>query len=136
MEPMLQEIAHAIALVIETIAILVIAVGVVDGVIGTLRVGVSPGAEKLQARQLVWLRFARWLVAGMTFQLAADVVGTSFNPSWDELGHLATIAAIRTFLSFFLDREMEAKSEQLQHAERSVSAALDPPDRPRAVPPR
>lgn len=136
MEPMLQEIAHAIALVIETIAILVIAVGVVDGVIGTLRVGVSPGAEKLQARQLVWLRFARWLVAGMTFQLAADVVGTSFNPSWDELGHLATIAAIRTFLSFFLDREMETKSEQLQHAERSGSAALDPPDHPRAVPPR
>ena len=39
--------------------------------------------------------------------VSADVVNTSFAPTWDELGHLAAIAAIRTFLSYFLDREMD-----------------------------
>ena len=64
------------------------------------------------------MKFARWLVAGLTFQLAADVVSTSVAPTWDEVGHLAAIAAVRTFLSFFLDREMETKNE-LQERERT-----------------
>jgi uncharacterized membrane protein len=51
--------------------------------------------------------------------MAADVVNTSFEPTWDELGRLATIAAIRTFLSFFLDREVE-DTRDLQH--RGVAA--------------
>ena len=28
-------------------------------------------------------------------------------PTWNEIGHLAAIAGIRTFLSYFLDKEVE-----------------------------
>jgi uncharacterized membrane protein len=45
----------------------------------------------------------------MTFRLAADIVNTLVAPTWDQVGHVAAIAAIRTFLSFFLDRELEEK---------------------------
>ena len=62
----------------------------------------------------VWLDFARWLVAGLTLQLAADIVQTTIAPTWDEVGRVAAIAAIRTFLTFFLDRDMDAVRE-LQH---------------------
>ena len=62
-------------------------------------------------RRAVWLNFATWLVAGLTFQLAADIVNTSFGPTWEEVALLAAIAAIRTFLSFFLDREMRERNE-------------------------
>lgn len=114
MEEMLHEIAHYVALTIEAIAVAVIAIGAVEALIGMLRVGM--GAEsKGPARRAVYLLFARWLVAGLTFQLAADVVNTSFAPTWDEIGHLAAIAAIRTFLSFFLDREMQDTRELQQH---------------------
>lgn len=106
MEPILHEIAHYIALAIETIAIAIITWGAIEAVIGILRVGLRSEATN-NDRRAVWLTFARWLVAGLTFQLAADVINTSFDPTWDELGHLAVIAAIRTFLSFFLDREVE-----------------------------
>ena len=34
----------------------------------------------------VWLRLGRWLVAGLTFQLAADVLETAITTSWDEVG--------------------------------------------------
>ena len=54
---------------------------------------------------------ARWLVAGLTFQLAADIVQTTVAPSWDEIGRLAAIAAIRTFLTFFLDRDIDTMRE-------------------------
>jgi uncharacterized membrane protein len=43
----------------------------------------------------------RWLVAGLTFQLAADVLETAITTSWDEVARLAVIAAIRTFLIIF-----------------------------------
>ena len=41
-----------------------------------------------------------------TFQLAADILATSIAPSWDELVRLATVAAIRTLLNFFLERDL------------------------------
>ena len=54
----------------------------------------------------VWLRLGRWLVAGLTFQLAADVLETAVTTSWDEVGRLGAIAAIRTFLNYFLERDL------------------------------
>jgi len=109
METLLHEIAHHVARALELLAIAVIAFGAIESVIGLVRVRM-----RTESRAQVRLAFARWLVAGMTFQLAADVVSTSFDPSWDQIGHLAAIAAIRTFLSFFLDREMDAREAALQ----------------------
>jgi len=52
------------------------------------------------------VRYGRWLVAGLTFQLAADVLETAITTSWDEVARLAAIAAIRTFLNYFLERDL------------------------------
>jgi len=113
MEELLHEIARYVGRVIEAIAILVIAIGAGEAVIATFRVMLGGRHLNLEKRA-VWLDFARWLVAGLTFQLAADIVQTTIAPTWDEVGRVATIAAIRTFLTFFLDRDMEAMRE-LQH---------------------
>jgi uncharacterized membrane protein len=120
MDVLLHQIAHSIALGIEAIAILVIAFGALEALIGIVRVGLTFTATN-QDRRAVWLAFARWLVAGLTFQLAADVVNTSFDPTWDELGRLAAIAVIRTFLSFFLDREVD-DTRSLQRARAAAPA--------------
>lgn len=109
MESGLEAIAHYVGLTAEAIAILVIAVGVVQAAFGMLRV--LFGRRTDDEQRTVWLSFARWLVAGLTFQLAADVVRTTIAPSWDDIGHLAAIAAIRTFLTFFLDRDIDAARE-------------------------
>jgi uncharacterized membrane protein len=122
MESLLHEIAHYVALAIEAIAIAIIAAGAIEAVIGIVRVLLHPASTN-DDRRAIWLNFARWLVAGLTFQLAADVVNTSFAPTWDELGHLAAIAAIRTFLSFFLDREVE-ETRHRQH--RKAREAVEP----------
>jgi uncharacterized membrane protein len=77
------------------------------------RVLAAPTATGI-AKRAVWLNFAQWLVAALTLQLAADIVNTSFSPSWDEVGRLGVVAVIRTFLSYFLDREVE-NTRKLQH---------------------
>jgi uncharacterized membrane protein len=39
--------------------------------------------------------------------LAADIVRSAISPSWEQIGQLAAIAAIRTFLSYFLERDLK-----------------------------
>jgi len=113
MEALLHEIAHYVALIVEAIAILIIAVGSVEALIAMFRVLSTRTATGI-AKRAVWLNFAQWLVAALTFQLAADIVSTSFSPTWDEVGRLGVVAVIRTFLSYFLDREVE-NTRKLQH---------------------
>jgi uncharacterized membrane protein len=49
---------------------------------------------------------------GLTFQLAADILETAITTSWDEVARLGAIAAIRTFLNFFLERDLGAIRER------------------------
>jgi uncharacterized membrane protein len=57
-------------------------------------------------RRQVWLRYARWLVAALTFQLAADILETSISTSWESLVRITAIAVIRTFLNYFLEKDV------------------------------
>jgi uncharacterized membrane protein len=54
---------------------------------------------------------ARYLVVGLELQLAADIIATATDPTLEELGKLAAIAGIRTFLNYFLVEEMKAEQE-------------------------
>ncbi len=75
-------------------------------------------------RRDVWLRFARWLVVGLTFQLAADIIETSVAPSWDDIGRLAAIALLRTALNYFLERDLAELREEQSKSARTASAPL------------
>jgi uncharacterized membrane protein len=54
----------------------------------------------------VRLLLARCLALGLEFQLAADVLRTAVSPTFQEIGQLAAIAAIRTALNYVLSREI------------------------------
>jgi len=110
MEDALKNIAAYVSIGLQAVAILVIVIGAIEAVIQICRVMLERHAANADKRA-VWLEFARWLVAGLTFQLAADIVQTTVAPSWDEVGRLAAIAAIRTFLTFFLDRDIDTVRE-------------------------
>ena len=58
-------------------------------------------------RRDVWRQFGVWLLLGLEFALAADIVRTAITPTWTEIGQLAAIAAIRTFLNYFLELDIE-----------------------------
>jgi uncharacterized membrane protein len=65
--------------------------------------------------QYVKLRLVlgRFLVIALEFQLAADIIGTAIKPSWEQIGQLAAIALIRTFLNYFLNREIRAEEKEV-----------------------
>jgi uncharacterized membrane protein len=51
-----------------------------------------------------------WLILGLEFMLAADIVRTAISPNWEQIGQLGAIAIIRTFLNFFLEKDIEKYS--------------------------
>jgi len=86
-------------------ALLVIAYGTIRMFVHCLRavvLGAKLGAELRDG----YLDYARWLIAGLTFLLAADIVETAIAPNWEDIGRLAAIAVIRTFLNVFLERDI------------------------------
>ena len=120
MEHSLGLAAGYLGLGLEALALLVIAIGGVEAAIGIARILLRRSASDAERRAL-YLGFAHWLVAGLTFQLAADIVHTTVTPGWEEIGRVAAIAAIRTFLTFFLDRDIELERRRTDdgHAKRS-----------------
>jgi uncharacterized membrane protein len=62
-------------------------------------------------RKETWGRFGVWLLLGLEFELAADIVRTAIAPSWNDIGQLAAIAGIRTFLNYFLEKDIERYGE-------------------------
>jgi uncharacterized membrane protein len=64
-----------------------------------------------------------WLALALEFQLAADILSTTVSPSLEALARLAIIAVIRTFLNYFLTKELEAESEELKSAQLHGSSA-------------
>ncbi|TAU72752.1 DUF1622 domain-containing protein [Rhizobium leguminosarum] len=96
--------------IINAMALLMIAYGTSEAFLRGLRAMVIPSPTGDELRH-GYLRYARWLIAGLTFQLAADVIETAIAPSWDEVGRLAAIAVIRTFLNYFLERDLKEADE-------------------------
>jgi uncharacterized membrane protein len=63
----------------------------------------------------VRLDVGRFLALGLEFQLASDLLRTAVAPSFEEIGKLAAVAAIRTALNYFLGREIKEERAELAH---------------------
>ena len=98
-------VSEPVIAAIDGIALLVILVGTVEVSVTVVRAAFQPLGDQLARR--AWLRYARWLVAALTFQLAADIIETSITTSWQSIGRVGAVAVIRTFLNYFLERDVE-----------------------------
>ena len=99
---------------IDILALIIVLVGTIEAFFGGMRAMLSSPTG--HERRDIWLRYARWLVAGLTFQLAADIIETSITTEWEAVGRIAVIAVIRTFLNYFLDRDLEEVRKRQREA--------------------
>jgi uncharacterized membrane protein len=106
-------LAGWIELIANFISILLIAAGVVVASYKVLQTIRQPDMLHYNKARLA---FSRYLVVALEFQLAADIVKTAAEPTWTDLGILAVVAVIRTFLNFFLQREMKEEQQEVEHA--------------------
>ena len=54
--------------------------------------------------------------------LAADIISSVISPSWQDIGELGAIAVIRTFLNYFLERDLENAETAAARAQSPVNS--------------
>lgn len=112
--------AGMLKLVLEGISLLCILLGLLTTALVILnqnrRLRGSPSALAK-----VRLNFGRWLSVALEFQLGADIVNTTVAPSFEALGKLGLIAVIRTFLNYFLTKELAEEAKLSESGDRSSS---------------
>ena len=106
MTELLRTTAQAAATLVEAVGVLIVAVGIARAVfsytVALVRRSATFPPEDLR------LDLGRSLALALEFLLGADILRTAVEPTWDEIARLAAIAAIRTALNYFLERELEA----------------------------
>ena len=118
-EELLREAVALLVRLAEAAAALVIFSGAALGFFRFVRAAVSKrSAESFSA---VRLDLGRFLALGLEFQLASDLLRTAVAPSFDEIGKLAAVAAIRTALNYFLSREIKDERDELERAQRPLA---------------
>lgn len=109
----LHHIATIVKLIVEAIAILIVVFSIIRTIPKFIRAYRKRNSEPFY--HAIRLDLGLSLALSLEFLLAADIVGTAVTPSWEAIGLLAAIAAIRTFLNYFLQKEVkELEAEKLQ----------------------
>jgi uncharacterized membrane protein len=103
-------VLNAISIVVGAAGVVVVVWGILRGAFSFLRCeSINLGRRDATEVPLdtIRLNLGRYLLLGLEFLIAADIIRTIAEPTLEEVTVLAIIVAIRTVLSFFLTREME-----------------------------
>lgn len=110
MEELIKIITCSIAGVVEGVAALLIAHAIVRAIWDYSMISVR---SRNQLNPLsIRLELGKSLALSLEFLLAADILRTAVAPTWEEIGKLAAIAALRTLLNYFLERELKHSHER------------------------
>lgn len=111
----LVDVTEPAIVIIDAMAMLIILYATLRAFLQVIRL-IAVQGDAGQLRRDIWLHYGRWLVAALTFQLAADIIESSVVPSWEGIGQLGAVAVIRTFLNYFLERDISEIRERQQEA--------------------
>lgn len=123
----MEHLEHSLSLIAGTLKLTLEGISLLCVLIGLLTTGRLIVSQNRRLRAIsssvanMRLNFGRWLSLALEFQLAADIVNTTVAPSFEALAKLAVIALIRTFLNFFLTKELAAEVSANEH-NRSMSS--------------
>lgn len=76
------------------------------------------------------IELGKHLALGLELFVGKDIIESVVQPSWDDLGKLAVIIALRTILTIFLSRELKEVEEEMK-LERMEAAMTLPVARPK-----
>lgn len=103
------DVVDTISKVIDAVGVLVIVAGMAIAAatfVGALRTASAREPSYRVFRQQV----GRAILLGLEFLVAADIIRTvAVDPTFRGVGVLAVVVAVRTFLSFTLDVELEGR---------------------------
>lgn len=112
------EFLHQVSFGIGILGVLVIVFGVAGGVVRFLRSEVlsARGTNVEDDRRRLRHVLGYYLLLGLEFLIAADIIDTLMKPSVHDLVVLGAIVLIRTVISFSLNAELKSEKQALTPA--------------------
>ena len=99
--------------IIHAIDTFAVFVGVIHGFINFI--ALEMGAKgKYIAHDSIRYRLGIYILLGLEFLVAADILETVFKPSLEQLSILGGIVIIRTGLNYFLNKELADLKEDIK----------------------
>ena len=130
---MLLTFLNTLATIISVISLLIVTYGVLVCFIAFLRNEIKRFNGTYTVNNIRQLRadFGTYLLLGLDFLIASDILKTVVDPTLDELAILGGVVVVRTVLSVFLNKEIKELAEndsakEIQHiaAQLSFSKAI------------
>lgn len=107
MEALVTNLTTVLATAVDIFTGIIIGIAVLEAIVKILVFFFSRRKKLNEAKEEIRLTLGMWLVLALEFALAADILRSTIAPTWDEIGKLAAIIALRTILNFFLAKEIE-----------------------------
>lgn len=109
MEFWLKTVFEYLYITIGSFGVAIIAWGVVLTLYRLLKLEFTRLKHKpiYRQRESVRHQFASYLLLALEFLIAADIIATVIHPTFEEIAILASTVAIRTVISYFLEKEID-----------------------------
>lgn len=106
---MLLTFLNTLATIISVISLLIVTYGVLVGFVAFLRNEIKRFNGTYTINNIRQLRadFGSYLLLGLEFLIASDILKTVVDPTLDELAILGGVVVVRTVLSVFLNKEIK-----------------------------
>ncbi|MEW6171193.1 MAG: DUF1622 domain-containing protein [Candidatus Omnitrophota bacterium] len=101
------DIINILGFTLNIIGALIIICGVIVSLFEFLKKEIFKGQQYLQLNEAIRIKLGSYLVLGLEFFIAGDIIKTIITPTWESLGMLGTIVVIRTILSYFLTKDLK-----------------------------
>lgn len=114
---MLTHFLDLLAAVISVTSLLIVTYGALIGIISFLKNEIRrfTGGYSITNIRKLRATFGTYLLLGLEFLIASDILKTVLEPTLNELALLGGIVVLRTILSVFLNKEIkELESEEKQ----------------------
>ncbi|WP_373145898.1 DUF1622 domain-containing protein [Bacteroides thetaiotaomicron] len=111
---MLLTFLNILATIIGVISLLIVTYGVFVGFIAFLRNECKRinGTYTINNVRRLRADFGSYLLLGLEFLIASDILKTVVDPTLDELAILGGVVIVRTVLSVFLNKEIKELAEE------------------------
>jgi len=105
-ELIISEILKICGIMVWSLGVIIILIGVLKSLKIYLTLEFFKNARHLDI-DTVRYKLGTYLLLGLEFLVAADILETVFTPTLERIGILWGIVIIRTVLNFFLNKELE-----------------------------
>jgi uncharacterized membrane protein len=117
----LENAGHSVSLLLEAISVLCVVIGLIAAILFAFKTNATKWSP---LHTQIKIRFGSWLALALQFLLASDIVTSIVSPTYENLIKLGSLAVIRTFLNYFLNKELYEEMKFQDEAKRTRDEAV------------